>query len=447
MHKYLAQYGETEVELCLPLLDTLKAQNLRFAQVLCIPFYDESLALLDSIQIAAAQSYKTNQQASLLILLINHPDNKANCAQNTQAQLTLKTLECIWQAAHLSLYAYSNELYILCIERIEHLALPHKQGVGLARKIACDCASLLIHEGYVSSTFIYSSDSDVYFPIDYFLLEKPAKPISAFVLNYQHSYQLNHQNSAINEDQEAAALEIEQATQTYELSIKYYEALLRFANSSYAFQTIGSCLVIENTFYLQARGFPKRAAGEDFYLLNKLNKLAPVHSLSKPSLQIQPRLSSRVPFGTGPAVNAFIEGKSAIFYHPACSILLKHFLIGLNALAALEQPIEDTNLTSCFQTLCQADDLDAKIQTSLLTQLAITLKLSQIQGKFLRQYKTRAQRQKAYHDWFDGFQTLKAIHLFTQVYPKLEQAELEALLSHNSFSPIKDSLNNAGITL
>ena len=50
------------------------------------------------------------------------------------------------------------------------------------------------------------------------------------------------------------------------------------------------------------RGFPKRNAGEDFYLLNKLAKVGSVHRLAAPAIEIEARVSHRVPFGTGPAI-------------------------------------------------------------------------------------------------------------------------------------------------
>ena len=54
--------------------------------------------------------------------------------------------------------------------------------------------------------------------------------------------------------------------------------------------------------YAAVRGFPKRSAAEDFYLLNKIRKVGLVHSLNAQPIQLTMRASKRVPFGTGPAV-------------------------------------------------------------------------------------------------------------------------------------------------
>ena len=49
-----------------------------------------------------------------------------------------------------------------------------------------------------------------------------------------------------------------------------------------------------------ARSWRKRNAGEDFYLLEKLSKVAPLRKLSGAPILLRSRESFRVPFGTGP---------------------------------------------------------------------------------------------------------------------------------------------------
>ncbi len=73
------------------------------------------------------------------------------------------------------------------------------------------------------------------------------------------------------------------ATQLYELSLRYYVAGMKFARSPYAFHTIGSSMAVSPVHYARVRGFPKREAGEDFYLLNKLAKLGSVLELDRGS--------------------------------------------------------------------------------------------------------------------------------------------------------------------
>ena len=73
---------------------------------------------------------------------------------------------------------------------------------------------------------------------------------------------------------------IDQATVMYEISLRYYVLGLAAARSSYAYQSIGSTLCVDAPAYLSVRGFPKRAVGEDFYLLDKLAKVGPLRRIS-----------------------------------------------------------------------------------------------------------------------------------------------------------------------
>ena len=55
---------------------------------------------------------------------------------------------------------------------------------------------------------------------------------------------------------------------------------LGFAGSPYAYHSVGSTLAVRAEAYAIVRGVPKRAAGEDFYLLDKLAKVTPIRVLT-----------------------------------------------------------------------------------------------------------------------------------------------------------------------
>ena len=67
------------------------------------------------------------------------------------------------------------------------------------------------------------------------------------------------------------------ATLIYELTMHHYVLHLQAIGSPYAFHTLGSSCVIHSHAYAAVRGMPLRNAAEDFYLLNKLAKVGPVH--------------------------------------------------------------------------------------------------------------------------------------------------------------------------
>ncbi len=396
--QYFERYAEPEANLALELFEQYfgDSKSQAFTNCLAIPCYDEELDFIESLDNAASNT--------LLVLCLNQPDHLDSINKNNQKaleQLLKGTQACLVRLENLYLVQYSAKLHILIIDRFTK-PLPEKQGVGLARKIACDIAANLITHKRISSPWIYSSDADVQFPEGYFSID--AKPelssYSALTLGFKHDDWKN----------ELADSSVKLSTQLYEQSLQHYVDGLASAGSPYAFHTIGSCLVLNAEDYIRVRGFPKRAAGEDFYLLNKLNKLNGVSYTATPSIQIQSRVSMRVPFGTGPAVQAMLDGKQDWFYAPQCFTLLKQWLNLLDQIAAFK-PVDSQSLPiyidQCLHRL-----------PTLLKELAEDLQLKKHSQQFHQQFNTAEQKLKAFCDWFDGFKTLKAIHFFTEVYPK-----------------------------
>ena len=59
--------------------------------------------------------------------------------------------------------------------------------------------------------------------------------------------------------------------------------------------------------YVKQGGMNRRQAGEDFYFLQKISWLGPMTELANVIVHPSPRLSDRVPFGTGRAVGGFVS--------------------------------------------------------------------------------------------------------------------------------------------
>ena len=185
MHKYFRHYAEDEIHL----LESLP--ECRYANSLCIPFYDEKLSILNSLEIAAKASFKKHQLKTLLILVINRPAESAISSSNEQAINELMLYKIRWQEQHCALLDFSQEIDILLVDRSTNIMIPVKQGVGLARKIACDCAAWLINQSIIESSIIYSSDADVLFPANYFTYLEYYRQIntrrsSAYVFSFSH---------------------------------------------------------------------------------------------------------------------------------------------------------------------------------------------------------------------------------------------------------------------
>lgn len=392
---YLDQYAESIAKhIAEDLLsqDGLKLGSfnhcLPFKHCLVVPAYNESTAFLQRLK---AQKIDTLGRL-LLIVIINQPKTDNNIDTNQQLWEWIRSSG--ENALSRGLYQWvdwqDKTISLLAVDRF-HQGLPAKQGVGLARKIGCDLASALIAKNGIHSHWIHTSDADVHLPQDYFIQVPGGKNISALVYPYQHIG--DHSN-------------ITEATQLYEQGLYYYTDGLEYAGSPYCFQTLGSCIAVNVNHYAQARGFPKRAGGEDFYLLNKLAKLGVIKKLNGDKLKIDARISNRVPFGTGPAVEKIEKlqqtQQSYTHYNHQVFKELKQLLINFpNLYEHIDKPQQwlHQNSVPCQYAL-KAIGID-KLFHHLGHQ-----RLAQ------EYYKTQI------HHWFDGFRTLRFIHELEAYHPK-----------------------------
>ena len=380
----------------------------RWQNVLVIPAYRESPELLARLAGVPAGAGK-----ALVILVLNRPDSDPDTTANSPLRKAYSELPAGHTATGVMPLHKLNEhtdLYVYDVDSLSG-AIPASQGVGLARKIGCDLAFHWILQGVIASPWICSGDADALFPQDYFLQLDgvPAATVAAV-------YPFRHIAGADDRCNTATAL--------YELRLHHYLLGLEYAASPYAMQTLGSCLAVKAEHYAQVRGFPKRAGGEDFYLLNKLAKLGPIEKLQGASIALQSRHSQRAPFGTGPAVAAISADdhplQLSLFYHPACFEALRCFLV---AIPALRQATGETLLQEQLQALGLATDL-----AQACSAIADALGLEQAIAHCQRQGKSAEQFLRQFHQWFDAFRTLKFIHgLRDAGWPAQTLAQLQAL--------------------
>ncbi|MCH9692560.1 MAG: hypothetical protein K0U59_10965 [Gammaproteobacteria bacterium] len=375
--KYLQHYAEPETAAL-----THWPGN-RFTQLLVIPAYRESKNFLVRIKTQFCG------QKILLILVVNQPDNDSSEQESAQlVKAANESQPCSWQHENLSLYLWGGNCATLLVQRWQlAMRIPHKQGVGLARKIGADIACWLITHQFINSEWIHSSDADAELPQDYFQQLPAASTNSAALYPFFHSGGSAATNTAVT---------------LYEQALHLYVEGLRHAGSPWAFHTIGSILAISASFYAKARGFPKRSAGEDFYLLNKLGKLAPIIQLqNRQSIRLQARLSDRVPFGTGPSTAKIARqlqtGEEPLWYAPEVFQQLREFLH-----CATNQPPARLDQNPYW--------------SSALEQLSWKTFIGHCQ----RQKLNGQNRITALHHWFDAFRTLRFIHLMQQQwYPPI----------------------------
>jgi hypothetical protein len=361
MHRYLARYAQPEAAAAAD-LDTGHHAN-----VLVIPCYDEASDFLDDL-------LPTGVRDLLVIVVVNAPDNSPADARGRTLNL-LETLRAGSASLPLAVVPFSqaSNVHLLVIDRVTgDRLIPRRQGVGLARKIGADCALALLAAGRIHSKWIHATDADVSLPDDY--LDAPRPGSGTVLFPFRHT------------SPDAA---LQQRANLYELHLGYYVNRLASAGSPYAFHTLGSAMAMHGQAYAKVRGYPRRNAGEDFYLLNKLAKVDPIHRLAAPEIVIHARRSQRVPFGTGPALANIPDRPEAYLSYAAASFeLLREVLHGMAGVVA-------------------GGSWSASRSTdAVLAELGFFEALQAAQ----RQQRRPDTLRKALHQWFDGFRTLRFIH-------------------------------------
>ena len=204
----------------------------------------------------------------------------------------------------------------------------------------------------------------------------------------------------------------------YELKLHHYVLHLAAIGSPYALHALGSSFAISASAYAAVRGVPLRSAGEDFYLLNKLAKVGAVHRATGAGVTITSRQSSRVPFGTGPAVQHLLEtedmSRAPLFYNARCFKTLGSLLEAFDHW--VNHPDANTEAE-----LGQA--LGSDIASSVLPLLQ-QWHYQQAIEHINNAARTAALRQQHTHVWLDGFKLLKLIHLLRDShYPNVSFIE------------------------
>ncbi len=408
IEKYLSLYAEPEATFiskatesnttALSINDALTHHaGAHFESCLVIPAYNESFGFIERLKQHPHISH------ILLILVINQPESsEEDSLKNKQLFSTLTTPgNTIASDKNISL-VQTGGLRALIIDRFSPTnRIPVKQGVGLARKVGADIACRLYLNGLIKSEkstgqWIFSSDADAHLPSNYFEAGHPKSDVRVFDFHHIKDHS-----------------EVSSATDQYEQALKYYQEALKWAGSPYAFYALGSILSFQVEAYCKVRGFPKRPAGEDFYLLNKLVKHGSITFDPSIIIQIESRISDRVPFGTGPAVKAIIENqkqnKVFTYYNPEIFISLKTWINWAT-----------THLPNrCLPRKSDALNWKELAQTSLSSSIIDTidsLKFDEFLNHASHQCRTNTVFIAHFHNWFDGFKTLKFIHYLQRNY-------------------------------
>lgn len=387
--KYLQKYAEPEAYVEPP-------TGKRYQAAIVVPACGESHEFLTQWD----QTLNEVDDHLLVVLVLNadsqtSPEHQHANAQ-LAAQLSSRSAQRLSSSPPMHLVAYER-FDVLFVDRTrpEHL-LPNKCGVGLARKIGGDVACAWHTRGAVTNAWWISTDADVVLPADIVRqLGNLGDPACVVCLPFEH---VRGEDARVTD-----------ATWAVEVELRYHALGLAYAGSNYAWPALGSCLAIHTDAYTSVRGFPKRQAGEDHYLLQKASKLSPVRFVGGEPVRILPRRSSRTPFGTGRSVEELLRnGMQLTLRNPACYAYLREVITHLDALAT---HAEWSTFAAWARNELPPDIPVAQVLTNIGAEAAwartCELNLNP---------ETRARR---LHEWFDGLRQIQFLRGLEASLPTL----------------------------
>jgi len=370
---YLDKYSDSHWNL------ELNHQRL-FKQIVVVPClaeYQNVITLLKSIS--------ENQESILSETLIMFVINNSRTASGEIKTDNLKTFDYLKQ----KYFREEMKINIGIVDAFtnEKSLIEKDAGVGLARKIGMDLALKYFNYSNKRKNILICLDADCVVDKNY-LSEISVKfnkrNMFAAYVNFKHRFSEREQ--------------INRAIIAYEIFLRYYVLGLQYANSPFAFHSIGSTMVCEYSAYIKVQGMNKKKAAEDFYFLEKLAKIYTIDKINDTTVYPAARQSYRVPFGTGQRVNRFLSGTHNEYelYSPQIFDVLKQWNgIYLNS-----------ELSESKIILNKAREINC-----VLYDFLVEKKFEVAFGKIIANSKSMTQLQNQKKMWFDGFSTLKLVHL------------------------------------
>ncbi len=260
---------------------------------IAIPVMDEVETLPRTLDALAAQDY-TN---FTVWLCVNQPEAWWDDSGKIRVcEANAKTL------------AYLSDFTAIPIRVIDHSSrgkgwLPKKGGVGRARKTVMDAICAEADD----SDIIVSLDADTLVDRDYLstvaAVFVDADKDAAISIPYFHR---------LTGDEPIARVMLR-----YEIYLRYYAINLWRIGSPYCYTALGSAMAFRIFAYKKCGGMPPRESGEDFYMLQKLQKTCTLLHWSSSRVYPAARVSDRVAFGTGAALTKGLNSDWGSY--PICS--------------------------------------------------------------------------------------------------------------------------------
>lgn len=254
-----------------------------------IPCYNEPdiISTLNSL----SECYLPDSKVAVFVVINSSEDSPHYAiAQN---RITLSAIE-YWKQKNPDSFLNIFQIYIT--------NLPLKfAGVGWARKIGMDEVIKQLDRTGTEDGIIVSLDADCTVLPNYIRVIEASfeakEKNNFFTIDFSHPT-----NSEGLSDFECEGII------RYELHMRYYRNAMEWCGYPHAIHTVGSSFAVRASAYVKQGGMNRRKAGEDFYFLHKLVMLGPYGNINSTTVYPAPRISDRVPFGTGAAMKKWAEG-------------------------------------------------------------------------------------------------------------------------------------------
>ena len=360
----------------------------------CIPAINEYPLILKTIESLekAEAFYKARRKSENLepkkicyVINVNNRKSHSDEVKRNNQQL-LETVRAYDQSRFRAIDACSDGR-----------TMGEKDGAGLARKIALDFAYL--SSGGTSDALLCCMDSDTFVDEDYFCAiddgffsPKLKRRPRAGVTDFFHRLDGNEQENSIIIE--------------YEAYLKRHSEKLKKAKSPWFYVALGPTLVCTAETYAACGGMNRHVAGEDFYYLQALLKSTDEKTFIEipTAVHPSPRVSWRVPFGTGAAISGTINGTYKIKdFSDGSFEVLSNFI----ALAEeMSEKAVNQGEPLLEEFLARAEKISALLAAFLKEE-----KFSDVWLNLFKQNKRSAQTLfRAFHCWFDGLKTIRLFH-------------------------------------
>lgn len=316
------------------------------------------------------------------LFVINHPEDASTESKNASRE----------SVKFLTDFGRSSPLPVAIVDMPgEGREVPAKfAGAGYPRKTGLDSAISLTEPARPDNSLLVSVDADCLVSPSYFtwLVELARRGCKAAVLEYKHREDDPDNIDAIRE---------------YEAYLRSYTEGLKYAGSPYAWHFIGSTMVSNVSTYVKAGGMNTRRAAEDFYFLESIAKVTQIESINEVLVFPSNRVSDRVIFGTGKAMNDRKgTGKAIMPYPPVVFERLKSFLSVYH-----EQHNSAEQLTDSIR---KSDE-----ETFIFLE---SYKFSSAMNNIYKSSKSASQISKQKDIWFDALKTMRLVSLFRTSEPQ-----------------------------